>query len=69
MHAIAEEIYYLRKINGFSGKYLAQINGVLQHQIPRYESGKTNINIGTLISIINTLNCTLDSFLSVSIII
>lgn len=62
-NAISNELAYLRKMNGYSGKYLADMIGVSQQQISRYESAKTNITMETLVLILDILNCSLDNFL------
>lgn len=60
--AVASEIAYLRKKNGYTGKELAQYVGVSQQQISRYESGTSNINVDTLAIILNILGCSLEKF-------
>ncbi|HHQ2585843.1 TPA: helix-turn-helix domain-containing protein [Providencia rettgeri] len=60
--AVASEIVHLRKKNGFTGKELAEYVGVSQQQISRYESGISNINVGTLAIILNTFGCTSEEF-------
>lgn len=60
--AVATEIIHLRRKNKLTGKKLAQYVGVSQQQISRYESGKGNINVGTLAIILNVLNCPPERF-------
>lgn len=49
-------IRVIRKSLSMSGKQLAQIVGISQQQISRYETGKTTIMVDTLVYISRALN-------------
>ena len=54
--AVGRKIKAVRKYHSISGNQLAQLTGLTQQQISRYESGKTSMTIDTIVRIAQALD-------------
>ena len=54
--AVGRKIKAVRKYQSISGNQLAQLTGLTQQQISRYESGKTSMTIDTIVRIAQALD-------------
>lgn len=61
---VGRRIKEARKSLRMSGGQLAQLTGLTQQQVSRYESGKTSMTIDTVVMIAHTLNVSLNGLLS-----
>ncbi|HDS6842425.1 TPA: helix-turn-helix transcriptional regulator [Morganella morganii subsp. morganii] len=59
---IGQQIMKRRKSSGLSGKALAELLGLSQQQISRYEQGVTNIRASTLLQLSFLFNVDVKSF-------
>lgn len=59
---IGQQIMRRRKSSGLSGKALAELLGLSQQQISRYEQGITNIRASTLLQLSFLFNVDVKSF-------
>ncbi|MEY0878433.1 helix-turn-helix domain-containing protein [Providencia manganoxydans] len=60
--AVGRQIYLTRRRQGLTGSELAEILGVSQQQVSRYERGVCRVDVDALVYLLNQLNVPLDVF-------
>ena len=60
--AVGRQIYLTRRGLGLTGSQLAEILGVSQQQVSRYERGVCRIDVDTLVYLLNQLRISFDEF-------